>query len=526
MPDDPNRPGRRTPPGADGLPDPGAPLPPDLDPRGRRVARAEARERQDPGAPGRAAGGVLPPRRTAHRRRGDVLGGALLGVRVVAALVSLAILVGAGYAWASYRQFNSTVQRVNAINKSVAPKKDVDGKDQNILLVGIDDRDSISAKERKEIGVPSDGGSNNTDTMMILHVPADGKQASVISFPRDSWVTIAEGFGKAKLNSAYADGVQKYGKSKGWQVLVETLQNLTGLTIDHFLAVNLLGFYNISNAVGGVQVCLTRSYTAAETNASLPLPKGHFTISGKTAIAFVRQRDNLPRGDLDRIVRQQYFMSAMFRKIASAGTLLNPLKTQKLIKAVASSLQLDDTLDVLKLGQQMSDLTAGNLRFTQIPTTGGMVGNTSVQNITTDVPAFARKYFGLENTSALSKAKVVAPSTVSVDVRNASGRGHWAATNAAVLKNVGFATSTGDHDPTTTTQIQYRSGMESQAKTLAQYVPGATLVLSTSVTKLTLILGSDGKQAKSTPSKSTSSGGSSAGNTKDNRTAAQAGCIN
>ncbi len=452
---------------------------------------------------------------------------------MIAALVSLGIVVGAGYAWASYRQFNSTVHRVNAINKNSAPKKDVDGKDQNILLVGIDDRDSISAKERKEIGVPSDGGSNNTDTMMILHVPANGKAASVISFPRDSWVTIADGFGKAKLNSAYADGVQKYGKSKGWQVLVDTLQKLTGLTIDHFVAVNLLGFYNISNAVGGVQVCLKQSYTKEETNAGMALPSGHFTISGKRAIAFVRQRDNLQRGDLDRIVRQQYFMAAMFRKIASAGTLLNPIKTQRLIKAVANSMQLDENspghqgLDIIKLGQQMSDLTAGNLRFTQIPTVGGSVGTTSVQNITTDVPTFVRKYFGVENTtSALSKAKVVAPSTVSVDVRNGSGRGQWASTNAATLKGVGFKTSTGDHDATTATVIQYRSGMESQAKTLAQYVPGATLVLSTSVTKVTLVLGSDGKQAQSTPTKSAPKTSGSVGNSKDNRTAAQADCIN
>lgn len=451
---------------------------------------------------------------------------------MIAALVSLGIVIGAGYAWASYRQFNSTVHRVNAINKNSAPKKDVDGKDQNILLVGIDDRDSISAKERKEIGVPSDGGSNNTDTMMILHVPANGKAASVISFPRDSWVTIAGGFGKAKLNSAYADGVQKYGKSKGWQVLVDTLQNLTGLTIDHFVAVNLLGFYNISNAVGGVQVCLNRSYTAAETNASLPLPKGHFTISGKTAIAFVRQRDNLPRGDLDRIVRQQYFMAAMFRRIASGGTLLNPIKTQRLIKAVANSMQLDENspghqgLDIIKLGQQMSDLTAGNLRFTQIPTVGGSVGTTSVQNITTDVPSFVRKYFGLEDTTALAKAKVVAPSTVSVDVRNGSGRGQWASTNAATLKGLGFKTSTGDYDATTATVIQYRSGMESQAKTLAQYVPGATMVVSTSVTQLTLVLGSDGKHAQPIPTKSTPKTSGSVGNSKDNRTAAQADCIN
>ena len=149
-----------------------------------------------------------------------------------------------------------------AIEKKDAPKKDIDGKAQNILIVGIDDRDTATSKELKEIGVPRDGGSMNTDTMMILHVPADGKRARVISFPRDLWVDIP-GVGEQRLNSAYVYGVQKMGKSRGWQLLVHTLENLTGLTIDHFAAVDLIGFYRISNAIGGVPVCLNRSYSKA-----------------------------------------------------------------------------------------------------------------------------------------------------------------------------------------------------------------------------------------------------------------------
>lgn len=448
----------------------------------------------------------------------------MLGVRIVAAVVSLAIIVGAGYAWANYREFNAAVTRVDAIPTSdKGGAKDTDGKDQNILLVGIDDRDSISATQRKELGVPSDGGSINTDTMMILHVPANGEKASVVSFPRDTYVQIADGFGQAKLNSAYADGVSKYGKSRGWQVLVDTLAKLANVHIDHFVAVNLYGFYSITKAIGGVQVCLKQGYTAQQTNASLALPKGKFTVSGKLAVAFVRQRDNLPRGDLDRIVRQQYLLSAMFRKIASAGTLLNPIKTRHLVDSVAKSLQVDKHMDVLKIAAQMTDLTAGNLRFTQIPTTGSYVGNQSVQVTTTNVPTFVKNYFGTNSgSSAYSKAKAVDPSTVSVDVRNGSGRGSWASTNAAKLKTAGFTTSTGDWTSTiSATTIYYKAGQEPQAKTLAKYVSGATVKVSSSVSEVTLVLGTDAKTASATPVKSSSSSTSTSGV----RTAAQAGCI-
>ena len=488
---------------------PSTPLPPELDPRGRRAAREKARQAEPGGG---------------DRRRGDVTSGVLLGVRLVAATLSLAILVGAGYAWANYRQLDNKVRRVLAIEKKDAPKKDIDGKAQNILIVGIDDRDTATSKELKEIGVPRDGGSMNTDTMMILHVPADGKRARVISFPRDLWVNIP-GVGEQRLNSAYVYGVQKMGKSRGWQLLVHTLENLTGLTIDHFAAVDLIGFYRISNAIGGVPVCLNRSYSKTTDFVNYNLPKGHFTIEGRAALAFVRQRHDLPRGDLDRIVRQQYFLSAVFRKVATAGVLLNPIKLNHLVNAVASSLQVDSKMKMASLAQQMSGLTAGNLRFTQIPTTGATVGGAAVQIATTSIPAFVKKFLGVDLNTNLANAKTVDPATVTVDVRNGSGRSGWAGSNAAILKRVGFTTTTGDWTTTAGTTIYYPAGLESQAKTVALYVHQANLVMSTKVTQVTLVLGGDGKMAAVTKAAVGSSGGTS-GNAQNDRSAAQAGCIN
>ena len=107
-----------------------------------------------------------------------------------------------------------------------------------------------------------------------------------------------------------------------------------------------------------------------EPNSGINLPKGASTIKGTQALAFVRQRYGLNNGDLDRIHRQQYFLSAAFRKVSSAGVLLNPFKLRNLLKAVNTSLQMDDSLDPLKLAEQFQNLSAGNLIFKTIPTHG------------------------------------------------------------------------------------------------------------------------------------------------------------
>ncbi|MCW2526139.1 MAG: LytR family transcriptional regulator [Pseudonocardiales bacterium] len=456
-----------------------------------------------------------------------------MGGRILAALLSLVVLVTAGVAWARYRQFEADIPRVQAINSTTQPKKDIDGKDQNILITGNDDRETATDAELKQLGTTRDGGSLNTDTMMILHVPADGKRASAISFPRDSWVKIP-GFGMDRLNAAYPDGVNANNgdRSAGAQLLVETLQNLTGLTIDHYVQVDLLGFYRISIAIGGVRVCLNQA--AQDEFSGINLPAGWQTIEGTQALAFVRQRHGLDGGDLDRIKRQQYFLSAVFRQITSAGTLLNPLKLNKLLGAVSSSLQMDGNssghsgLDPLKLASQMQDLSAGNLTFTTIPVTADTIDGKSVLTINEDdLPVFINGVIGTTTTSAYDQAKAVAPSTVSVSVLNGSGGVGVAGANAATLTTVGFQTTIGNADTTASTTIRYPAGMESQAKTLALYVPGAAVVRTTDVSVVTLTIGTDGKQAaSSTSAPAPTAPATGATPTDTTRTAAQADCIN
>ncbi|TAM93708.1 MAG: LytR family transcriptional regulator, partial [Jatrophihabitans sp.] len=254
-----------------------------------------------------------------------------------ALLVSMTLLLGFGYGWYNYRKLTTSLHRVR-IEASTPQHAVRDGQAQNILITGNDDRSDMTPTEAAQLRTGTDGGSLATDTMMIVHVPADGTKATLISLPRDAYVDIP-GYRKNKLNSAYADGYTASGgtldqkRAAGANLLVQTVQDLTGLSIDHFVQVNLLGFYRISNAIGGVPVTLCNAVddsAAANRRAGLDggsgfvMPAGTHSLQGVTALEFVRQRHFLPNGDLDRAARQRYFLTAAFREIASAGLLLNP----------------------------------------------------------------------------------------------------------------------------------------------------------------------------------------------------------
>ena len=238
--------------------------------------------------------------------------------------------------------------------------------------------------------------------------------------------------------------------------------------------------------------------------SGLVLSKGKHTIKGVQALEFVRQREGLPRGDVDRTARQRYFLTAAFRKVASAGTLLNIGKLRNLVSAVDKSIYVDQSLNMLDLAKQMSNLSANNIHGQAIPTDhyeDTNVGNVGVV-IPSQVRAFVQKMINGGPSSAYQDAKTVDPSTVSVTVRNFGTQNGAAAANTATLNKAGFKATvdkTGGSLPATT--IEYPAGSESQAKTLAKYVPGASVVQS-NVSSVTLTLGADGVNAKSTPSQS------------------------
>jgi hypothetical protein len=261
--------------------------------------------------------------------------------------------------------------------------------------------------------------------------------------------------------------------------------------------VDLIGFYNLTEVIGGVEVNLCAP--AKDPDSGIDLPAGVQTISGADALAFVRQRNGLPNGDLDRIVRQQAFIGATVRKLLSAGVLLNPLKQKDLVQAAANSLTVDANLDLLDLAQQLQNLAAGNVEFSTVPIANpdGNIDGTSVV-LLEDSDVIVDFFAGLSDDPeppAAADTSTVDPAEVTVDVFNGSGMGGLGADTQIALEELGYSVGSvgnADRSDYTTTEIRYAPDQDAQARTLALVVPGAQLVeLDGLDGQVQLVIGSD-----------------------------------
>ena len=425
-----------------------------------------------------------PPRKNRRRR---------IVFRWIGIVLAVAVIAAGGYVVFNYQRFIAGVTHVDAIDGSTTD--DFDGTDQNILLVGDDHRpDGATAQELAQLGTTADGGGTATDTMMVMHVPADGSSATLISFPRDSWVDIP-GFGKNKLNSAFALGGGNDDPAGGARLLISVIQNMTGLTIDHYVRVSLLGFYDIADALGPIDVCLNNAVN--DRYSTLNLPAGVSTLNAQQALAFVRQRHGLPNGDLDRQVRQQYFLTVEARKILSAGTLLNPFKLGAVLDAISSSIETDPGLNFIDLATQIKGLSADKITTATIPILGTPTINVNgtpvsiVEVDTAGMPAFIGGLIG--GPTAYETATAAAPGDVTVSVLNGGAPNGSAATATQTFASLGFVTNPPDSTSATAkTTIEYPAGQEAAAKAVATYLPGAAVVVSPNVTGVRVIVGSDG----------------------------------
>ncbi len=311
--------------------------------------------------------------------------------RALVALVSAAVVAAIGFGWHTYRTAADGVVRDDVITAApeVPSTRELPRTEQTILLVGIDSRTDRQGNPlpREVLDVLRAGeanGEQNTDTMMVVHFPADPeKKAFALSLPRDSYVDIAGGFGAHKLNSAYprakaeaaaalresgADGatVERESATAGRRNLIATVSELTGLTIDHYAEVNLFGFSELTEAVGGVPVCLTGPVRDRYSGAEFPA--GHQVLRGVDALKFVRQRHGLPGGDLDRVRRQQAFLAGLANQLFSSGTLTSPGRVGDLVRALTKAVVLDRDWDLMAFATQVAGLTGGDIEFSTIPT--------------------------------------------------------------------------------------------------------------------------------------------------------------
>jgi LCP family protein required for cell wall assembly len=382
----------------------------------------------------------------------------------VLALVSVLVLGVTGYAWAAMQGLVNGLTMTDVIADDGGGALPADGA-RDILLVGMDSRtdaqgNPLPEKVLAELHAGEDDGELNTDTLIFVHIPNDGSKAVAISLPRDSYVEIP-GYGKHKINSAYAraklderqrlmnQGVtdpkelELRSNQAGAKTLIATVEHLTGSTIDNYAAINLLGFYEITNAVGGVDVCLKNPVDDSKYSGA-QFPAGPQTIAGADALAFVRQRHGLLRGDLDRVVRQQVFMAGLARKILSAGTLADPAKLSGLTEAIKKSVVLNQGWDILAFAEQMRNFTGGQIEFRTIPVENiDYMTPEDGKAVKVDPQEVRRFVQGLDGTPPPAQQRApqessVDVSTVTVDVYNASGETGLAAGVSGDLADQGF----------------------------------------------------------------------------------------
>lgn len=224
-----------------------------------------------------------------------------------------------------------------------------------LLLLGSDSR--ISA------GDPSQWqqGAQRTDTMMLVHLPAAGGAAYVMSVPRDSWVEVP-GWGEAKINAAFSYG--------GPALTVQTVEQLTGVRVDHVAVADFESFAAITDALGGVRITLAEDFAHDGT----VVPAGqHRLLTGDQALRWVRERKGLARGDFDRMHRQQAWIRAMVATMRNERTLANPLTAVPFLRAVGDAVATDEGLDaaaMADLQDRVSGLASTDLTFFTVPTLG------------------------------------------------------------------------------------------------------------------------------------------------------------
>jgi LCP family protein required for cell wall assembly len=305
-----------------------------------------------PGTP--APPGTPPSPPPPHKRRRWPI---VLGVLGTIA----ALLAGTGYY--AYNQtvshWNSNIERFGDPFKAI-PQADrptaepAAAQAVNILMVGSDSR--VDAGNPKSWSV----GAQRTDAIMLLHIAADHQSAYVMSIPRDSWVTIP-GHGTAKINAAFSWG--------GPSLMVQTIESLTGVRIDHVAIVDFEGFKQITDALGGVTITVPQTVSSFQGT----IKAGTQNMDGATALTYVRQRYNLPGGDFDRVKRQQNWIRAVMVKLMSSGTLTDPFKLNDAMNALTSSVSVDSAFtfnEIKDLALSSRDLRAGDVKFFTVPVAG------------------------------------------------------------------------------------------------------------------------------------------------------------
>jgi LCP family protein required for cell wall assembly len=341
---------------------------------------------------GSQSGGPAP--RRPGRRAPATRRYAMRAVYVLCCVLAALALVGSGLSYLAVRD-------VRSIGSSHAIASGPSIGAQNILLMGLESRrywngTILPARILAKLhagsarAVANGTGGNTTNTLILIHIFAGGKRAIGFSIPRDDWVQFAGTIGPqqvGKIDQAYGvslfykeqelqskypgisqDRLAFVGNEAGQAAAVATVEQLTGVHIDHFAAINLYGFYELAKVLGGVQVCL--NHAVHDQNSGANFPAGYQHLNASQALAFVRQRDGLPNGDLDRTHRQQAFVDSVMYQLRAEGALSDLTKIGALLTVAKQYVISDAGWNLLDFAAQARNLTSGDLVFHTLPIHG------------------------------------------------------------------------------------------------------------------------------------------------------------
>ncbi|GAA4578981.1 LCP family protein [Planotetraspora phitsanulokensis] len=456
---------------------------------------------------GDAYGGIRIATRRARRSRTN------LRSLLISGSLSSVVLLGSGVMWLVPNYAASQIQSVDAGTTDVPAKGAM-----NILLVGVDKRDDLSRRQQIQLHLGREAGERS-DTMMVVHLSEDHKKVTVVSLPRDSWTDIP-GNGTHKINAAYQFG--------GAKLAVKTVEQATGLRINHYVEVNVLGFIDVVESLGGVTVCTPIAIDDPKTR--LALQPGTYNLNGVDALAYARTRATA-RADLDRIDRQQQVISALLGKALSGDTLTNPVKLTGLVSSTLKTLTVDKALseDLLGLANQLKDVSTDDVSFATVPLSDvNYKAPTGESAVLWDKPA-ARELFRRIATdelqagpvkrrspapsasasapasagatpSASPTALTIPPGRIAVRVLNGTLITGLGAKTRSSLLAAGFMVPSSPGDVPernfTNTVIRYPAGREDSARTVAAAFPGAELRERDDLKSIEVVLGQKNNTVK------------------------------
>lgn len=271
-------------------------------------------------------------------------------ILVLLVLVLVAGTLAGGYVWSLARTFNEGTQTIaGAIPESPPEKPGAAADSRNILLIGSDTREA--------------GADARSDTMMLVHVPSDRSAVYLMSIMRDTWTEIP-GHGEHKINAAMALG--------GVPLMVQTVQGLVGVPIDHVAVIDFEGFKGLTDALGGVEVDNAQPFQSRGGDGEY-FAAGPLTLQGGSALKFVRERYAFADGDYQRVRNQQAFMRGLLSKLISAQTLGNPVRLHAAAGAISPYLSVDEGLDAVRVGElafELRGVKAGDIEMFTLPNAG------------------------------------------------------------------------------------------------------------------------------------------------------------